>query len=151
MPDFDDIRRGLAANLRTVLAEDDGHVDAYFRDSPPVPCLQVAGVTEMTKTDFGDGRHYLFVVEGCFGLVSEVVAQKLLDRLIDEVADAGEADNMPAGSLFSRLQDDGTILTNQAAAADCVAFTRYLGQGKTTPDGDSVKILVASWEFQVIT
>ena len=102
----------------------------------------------MTHTDFGDGRRYLFVVEGAFGLMA--AQQRLLDSLVDEVAAAGETDNAPTGSLFSRLQDDGTVLAGQPAAAATVAFTRYSGQAKFTPE-DGQKILLATWEFEVLT
>lgn len=149
MADLTDIRQGMAALLRAALPADKGHVSAWFEDSPNTPSLQVAGVEEMDRIDFVDGGKWLIAVEGCIGLTTEVGAQKLLDGLVDAVADAVESDGTPNGALFSRLQEDGTILTNQSAAADAVAFVRYRGQGKHTAD-DGTQLLLASWLFEVI-
>jgi len=151
LPDFDDIRRGIAALLRTALPADEGHVDAYFRDSPPVPALQVVGPREMERIDYGTGRRWLIAVEGCFGLTNEVMAQKKLDALIEPVADAVESDTTTTGALFSRLQDDGTILTAQAAAAQSVAFVRLEQPSKQQTETEADRLLVASWLFEVLS
>lgn len=149
MTDFDDIRRGLAAKLRAVLPEDIGHVSPYFRVAPPTPSLQVAGITRMTKTDFGDGRDYTVTVEGVFDLGDERHAQILLDSLIDAVADELE-ESHASGALFDRYQDDNTILTAQGAACAGVAFLTFRGAGRTVlPTG--VEVYIASWEFEVLT
>lgn len=148
MADFDDIRRGLAAKLRTVLSEADGHISPYFRLKPPTPCLQVAGITNVVKTDFDDGRTYTVTIEGVFALGDEIQAQIQLDDLIDAVPDALEG-NTAAGWLFERYQDDNTTLSGQPAACDGVSFTRYRGAGRQTLD--TVEVWIASWEFEVVT
>ena len=152
MPDFDDIRRGLAAQLRTVLPETEGHVSAYFRTAPLLPTLQVAGVNRMEKSTYrGVSRSYRFLIEGVFSLGDEIRAQRQLDGLIDDVATALEADQTPTGALFSRYQDDNTVLAGQPAAAGSVAFIDYLGAINTTFDGTTDRVLSATWVFEVQT
>lgn len=152
MADMDAIRRGLAALLRTALPADEGHVSAYFRTVPPTPCLQVIGPDgpdAMTATDFGDGRDFQIAIEACLSLDNEISAQMKLDTLIDAVAIAVESDNSPAGSLFSRWQDDNTILTGQDPAADSVAFVRYRGASPFRTEANT-KLLTATWLIEVL-
>ncbi len=146
MADFDAIRRGIAAQLRTVLPEDQGHVSAYWEAAPKANALQVEGIERMVKDDFGDGRSYLIRIEGVFPLNNEISAQKTLDGLIDTVADVIEADQY----LTSRYQDDNTVLTGQAAACDAIAFNEYRGAGLTTLPGGTVKAMVAVWVAEVL-
>lgn len=151
MSQFDDIRRGLAAELRTVLAEDDGHVSAYFRTKPSMPALMVEGIERMTKTDFGDGRSYIVRIEGLFSLAAEIDGQKKLDALIDTVAAALEASNSPQGALFSRYQDDNTVLAAQPAAAGSVAFVEYRGGARVPIEGTAAQAISATWVCEVQT
>ena len=112
--------------------------------------MQVAGVDEYEANDFADGRTRQIVIEACLGLTTDIGAQKLLDGLLDTVPAAVEADNSAAGALFSRLQEDGTVLAAQPAAADSVNFVRYRGQSRFTLR-NGTEVLLASWQIQVIT
>lgn len=131
MEDITNIRRGLAALLRDVLPANEGQVNAWWHENPSTPCLQIAGVQELEKTSFGPGGlRIVFAVEAVIGLASDVRAQQILDGMLatDQIPTAVESSNTPSGALTSRLQDNGTVLTGQTAAADSVAFLRFLGQ-----------------------
>lgn len=114
-----------------------------------MPALMVEGIERMQKTDFGDGRAYLVRVEGLFSLASELDAQKKLDALIDQVAEALEADNSPQGALFSRYQDDNTVLASQPAAASRVAFVEYRGGSRVPIEGTATQAISAIWVAEV--
>lgn len=153
MADVEAIRRGLAAQLRTVLPANRGHVSAYFDPAPRMPCLQVAGVQRMERNDFGDGRTFDFVIEGVFSMShTDSGAQRLLDEFIADnaVDEAVEADGDGAGALYSRLLDDGTVTTLDDPAAASVAFVEYLGVSRETlrTGGEA---LLATWVVQVVT
>lgn len=146
---MDDIRRGLAAQLRSVLSADDGHVGAYFNAAAPATTLQVAGVERMEKIDQGS-KSFTMLIEGVFSAGVEPKSQKILDRLLlDESVDGAiEADGDKSGALYSRLQDDGTVLASQGAAAQSVAFIEYRGSGRDTVKNREV--LIATWAVEVI-
>jgi hypothetical protein len=145
MPDFDSIRRGLAANLRAALPAAEGLVSPYLLADPKKPCLQVAGIERMEPHDFGDGRDYTILIEACLALGEGIAAQRKLDELIDSVPAAIES-NL---TLTSRLLDNGTVQTGQAAACDALAFVEYRGAGKQSIAG--TECLLGVWAVQVVT
>lgn len=154
LADLTAIRRGIAAQLRDVLPVDEGQVFPWLQESPPTPCLQVAGLDSdgAVSLTFGDAKQYVVLVEGCLGLVADTNAQQRLDDWLstDAIADAVEDANSPTGALTSRLQDDGTVVTGQAAAADSVGFDGYRGQTRF-PAQDGRVLLLATWAFKVLT
>lgn len=155
MADITAIRRGLAALLRDALPADEGHVYPWLQDNPQVPTLCVAGIQAdgLKLLTFGDdpGVEALFIIEAWLGTASDVGAQRYLDGLLSSnaVAAALESDEDGDGALYSRLQDDGTVLTGQTAAADSVAVMGYLGQTRLArPMGPDV--LLAQWLVKVL-
>lgn len=158
MADIDAIRRGVAALLRQSLPETEGHVSPYFKVSPGTPCLQVAGVQSMRRTNYGDGREWTVAIEGVFPRATDEAAQRLLDRVLAgdtgdgilPVDEAIETDKTAAGALHDRLLDDGTIDEDVGAACHDIAFVSYLGSARVTLE-DGTKVLVATWTAQVET
>lgn len=158
MADLDAIRRGVAALLRQSLPEDEGTVSPYFKVSPGKPCLQVAGVQSMGRSDFGDGRSWTVAIEGVFSLALDEAAQRLLDRVLTgdagdgivAVDEAIESDADGAGALYDRLLDDGTIDEDVGAACQDIAFVAYLGSARVTLE-DGTKALLATWTAQIET
>lgn len=101
----------------------------------------------------GDGRLWEFVIEGVFSLAGgDRGAQVILDRLLatNAVDEAVESDETGGGALFSRLQDDGSILTDQPAAAHSVGFLEFAGAGRTAGK-TGADLLTANWIVQVQT
>lgn len=155
MADITAIRRGIAALLRDVLPADEGHVFPWLQDNPLPPTLCVAGIERdgLKIITFGDppGIEADFVIEAWLGAASDIGAQRKLDELLssDAVATAVESDADGNGALYSRLQDDGTVDTDQDAAADSVAMVGYLGQTRLArPTGQEV--LIAQWLVKVL-
>jgi hypothetical protein len=136
LADVDAIARGIGALLRGVLPAGEGHVSHTFQEAPVPPTLQVVGVERMAPADtagmtapgvfVGD---WTFLVEAYMGLVSEKMAHQRLNALLAAggVAAAVESDYDGAGCLYSRLQDNGSILAGQAAAASDIEFLEYRG------------------------
>lgn len=151
MADLEAIRRGIAAELRTVLPADEGHVSPYFAETPPMPCLQVVGVGDMERIDFADGKRFEIVVEAVLGLVSDKAAQRRLDGWLESNAVDGQIEdaNTPTGALTSRLLEDGTVQTGQAVACDSIALESYGGPSRIRRD--NAEFLVATWTFEVLT
>lgn len=158
MADLDAIRRGVAALLRQSMPETEGSVSPYFKVAPGKPCLQIAGVQAMNRTDYGDGRSWTVAIEGVFALTTDEAAQRLLDRVLTgdtgdgivAVDEAIETDKTAAGALHDRLLDDGTIDEDVGAACHDIAFVSYLGSARVTLE-DGTKALVATWLAQVET
>ena len=82
MAGFDDIRRGLAANLAAL---DGFFVSAYLKDDPTLPALQVAGVEPF---EYGNtfrragGDTMRFIVEAALPRDLDISASHLLDSLL---------------------------------------------------------------------
>lgn len=148
MASFDDIRRGLAANL-AVLRDTGWAVSPYLRDNPTPPMIQVAGMSEVEYTDFGGGAERVFVIEAAVSLAVDVAAQMKLDELMDggpnDLKAAVEADP----ELTMRMLDDGTIDISQEAACDDLECI-FQSQGRFTPQ-NGVTVLLATWNVRVIT
>lgn len=129
----------------------DGSAFPYQLDNPEGPAVYVAGVAAMEPGDYsGEGR-WTFIVEACFGLSSDIGAQKLLDDMLSAggIQATVAADETPSGVLFSRLDENGTLTEDQPAAASSVAFIRYRGQRiNQYPNG--VDMLVGAFEIEVL-
>lgn len=149
MANVENIRRGLAALLRTALPSDEGHVSPYFDASISTTCLQVAGVEKMEPSEFG-GKSWTFIIEGVFALNAEPKSQKILDGLIEGVATAIESDSSSTGALTSRLLENGTVQTGQTAAAQDVTFIEYRGTVLEQLK-NATPVNVATWAVQVLT
>lgn len=152
MADLEAIRLGLAAALRTALPADQGHVSPYFSDVVTTPALQVVGLDEgeyYTMGFAGGGDSLFFIIEAIVGRVVDRVAQTWLDRFVSaegaySLKAALEADK----TLTSRLLDDGTVQTGQAAAAQFVILRRYRGQARIKQENGQ-DVLVGSWIVEV--
>jgi len=126
---LEEIRRGLAANLRAALPADEGSVSPYLEDDPTSPCLQVAGVESLDYVDAGmyGGGVLTMIVEGAVSLAgTSRGAQKIFDRWIlgpGGVREAIEADPQ----LTSRLLDDGTVEAGHPPAADALVVREFRG------------------------
>jgi len=156
LADVDDIARGIGALLRTVYATDEGHVSHTFQETPQPPTLQVVGVERMTPeqggmTAPGDWQgDWIFLVEAYLGLISEKRAHQRLNELLSDnaVAAAVEGDSNGAGCLYSRLLDNGTVQSGQAAAAESIEFVEYRGPQRV--ERGAAAALTAVFAFRVI-
>lgn len=130
MADIDAISRGIAALLRDVYPAGEGHVSHTFQEAPTPPTLQIVGVERMVPDgSFADEYDWTFVIEAYLGLVTDRGAHAKLNELLSDsgVPSAVESDIDGDGCLYSRLQDDGTVLANQQAAASDIQFVEYRG------------------------
>ena len=153
MGDLQAIREGLAANLAALRTNETVvQVSAYLLDNPTPPSLVVAGVDsdgyeEQAYT--GQSVSYTILVEACLGLVADITSQKTLNRLLSPTGSASlVAAAKATPTLTSRLNDDGTISTGQAAAAESIAFDGYRGQTRFVLSNGS-EVLLATWAFTV--
>lgn len=148
MATIDDIRRGLAANLRLV---PDCLVSPYLLDSPTTPALQVAGFDTIDYLDsFGPGVSLRIIVEGATGLAHSRAAQARFDRWLwptgaDSVKAAIESDTR----LTSRLSEDGkSVLADQDPACDALQVVEFRGYRQARVR-DGVELLLGDWVVQV--
>ena len=132
-------------------------MSATFQEAPPAPTLQVVGVERMTPTETGGMAasgdwqgDWTFLIEAYMGLVTEKGAHQRLNALLSSggIPDAVESDCAAGGALFSRLQDDGTVLASQAAAADDVQFLEYRGPQRVDRGGQGA--LTGTFAVRVI-
>ena len=146
-----EIRQGIAANLKTIA---DIQVSAYLLENPTGPALQVAGVDSVEYDTGGfSGRDdsWIVIVEGAAGKVSDIGAQKRFDRWLtksgsESVKAAIETDK----TLTSRLNDDGSVSTGQAAAAITLRVTDFRGYRRVQL-ANGVEVLLGDWAVQVET
>lgn len=151
MADIEAIRRGLAANLRTV---EDCVVSPWLIDNITKAALSVAGPERAAYFEgaFGQlasdrGANVPFVIEGAVSCAGGLRAgQMLFDQwILWEVPEAIEADTR----LTSRLQNNGSILTDQDPACDSLAVREFRGYRRTTlPNGSDV--LLGDWVVELI-
>lgn len=144
---------GALATLRDDVENFIGQVSPFLLDSPTPPSIMVVGVDEFTMLDYGTtpSVQWTMLVSACLGELSDIGSQRLLRRLLapsgsESLVAALEADQ----TLTKRLNDDGTVSTNQSAAADSIAFSEYRGQISPVLD-DGTRVLVATWAFEVIS
>jgi hypothetical protein len=157
LADVKAIRLGLGALLRQVYPAEPagsdlrGNVSAYFKDAPTPPTLQVIGVERMVPIDFARGGDWTWLIEGYFGTITDQGAQSRLDELLatDAVWEAVESDNNSIGALYSRLQQNGTVTTDNDPAADEVSFLEYRGSSRIERGGADA--LVGTWAVRVLT
>lgn len=139
MASLEDIREGLATNLRIALPGTEGQVSAYMLDVPTGPTLQVLGPDEATPTSFGrGGESLLIIVQGLCGKISDIGAQKRLDRWW---ATTGSE------SVTTAIESDKQL---GGAASDLVVVSKggyqiyVVGEAQT-------KMLGAEWRVQIET
>lgn len=150
MPEIDDIRRGLAANLRSI---PDCGVSAYFKEAPDPPMLQVVGFANIDylEQSHGDpGGTLLLVIEGVSGRTVDIGAQMLFDQWLNiggprSVKDAIESDYR----LTSRMRDNGTVVSDQEPACDSLVVQSF--QGYRRGMVGTVAHLLGEWVVQVET
>lgn len=150
MPELDDIRQGLAANLAAI---PDTQISAYMLDNPTPGMLQVAGLDEIEyDRTYGRDDTLFVVIEGCASLASgDIGSQKRFDRWLassgaESVKAAVESDK----TLTKRLQPDGTVQTGQPAAADALRVTRFRGYRRQRLE-NGTEVLLGDWIVQVET
>lgn len=154
MADFEDIRRGLAANLAVLTHYG---ISAYLLDAPQAPCIQVAGLEHIDYDVVfqgpdgydAQGDRLTVQIEAALQKSSaDLTAQEQLDALhtADGLKHALEADDR----LTSRLNDDGTISISQEPACDALRVSEYLGSSNfVTRAGEEV--LLATWRVDIYT
>ena len=151
MVTFEDIRRGLAANLTAVPGF---HVFLYLMDDPRLPALQVAGLRTVdydiefhTPSGSMEGHRLTVVIEAAVSKGSNEQAQKTLDQLHSDksVKAAIEADDQ----LTSRLSDSGTVVTDQPAACDALRVVSYDLNGSFTLNS-GVEVALATWDVDIL-
>ena len=155
MVTFEDIRRGLAANLTAVPGF---HVFLYLMDAPTLPALQVAGIRTIDydiefhgPSGSMEGHRLTVVIEAAVPKGSNEQAQKTLDQLHSDksVKAAIEADGDNSGALYSRLSDSGTVVTDQLAACDALRVISYDLNGSFTLNS-GVEVALATWDVDIL-
>jgi len=160
MADLQTIREALAGNLAALrdveVAPNQpliGQVSAYMLDNPTPPAVLVAGVDSEGMDFHTYGREdviWTILVEACLGLVTDIGAQKLLNKLLAPTGETSLVATVEATpTLTKRLSDQGVVTTGQTAAAQNVAFAEYRGQTPFVLTNGS-RVLLATWAFTVI-
>lgn len=156
MPDFADIRRGLAANLANAL-HPHMQVSPYLLDNPMPPSVQVAGITAIDYdiTFQGangydlSGDRFTIIVEAALPPLLDITAQQLLDDLHGSALSLkGAIESDP--KLTSRFLDDQTVTSGHPNACDALRVSRYLGAARYHLN-DRGEVLLATWEIDLIT
>jgi hypothetical protein len=150
------LRRGLAANLRAV---PDCTVSTYLHPDPPKLCLSVAGpdvgseAVGYNEGGFGvlasdRGAQMPMIVEGVVSCAGGLrAAQEIFDEwILWLVPEAIESDVR----LTSRLNEDGTITTDQAAACDFLAVREFRGYRRERLGNGTDEFLVGDWVVDVL-
>lgn len=154
MADFDDIRRGLAANLATL--KPGYQASPYLLANPTPPMVQVAGIRTIEydiafQNSSGydlTGDRIIVVLEACLRTSIDIAGQQELDRLHgpSSLKAAVESDD----KLTSRMLDNGSVEPGHAPACDALRVTDYTGQAQFTLE-NGTKVILATWEVEVIT
>lgn len=153
MPVFDDICRGLAANLSVL----NGYqISPWFLDNPTPDAIQVSGASDIDYDVAFENRgvsHDMWniEIEACIQRTVDVAAQLALAKLISPDSEGSlkaalEADNR----LTSRFLDDMTVQTGQPPACDDLHVIRYRGTARHTLE-PGFDVLLATWTVQVLT
>lgn len=145
-----DIRLALAGNLATLA---DAQISPWLLDNPTPGMLQVAGVDDVDYLrTMGDDVTYVFAIEGVQSIAGgDKGSQKAFDKWIEptgalSVRAALRADRR----LTKRWQEDGTVLSGQAALADDLVVQRFRGyRRRRLPNG--TEVLLGEWIVQVET
>ena len=156
MAAFNDIRRGLAANLATLkTAGYDGQISPWLLENPAPPTISIGGITSIDYDIVFQGASYDLTgdqltveVEAAIRKIVDVQTQKTLDRFHGDLSIKAAVESDP--QLTSRMADDGTITSGETAACDALRVTGYTFQGTLTlPNGTQVSL--ASWTVEIIT
>ena len=92
---------------------------------------------------------WTILIEACLGLVTDIGAQKLLNKLLAPTGETSLVATVEATpTLTKRLSDQGVVTTGQAAAGK-VDFAEYRGQTPFVLTNGS-RVLLATWAFTVI-
>lgn len=154
MASFEDIRRGIAANIALVLLPD-WQVSAYPLDNPSTPFVDVMGISEVEYATFADANApcFTWVVEAGVARTSDVAAYMAFDELMDggtnDLKAAIEADEQLTSRLVNR-QGNQAVETGQAAACDDLWVTFDTFQPRVTLP-NTVEVLLATWNVRVMT
>ena len=147
-----DIRRGLAANLRSI---QDCVVSPWLQESPSMDALSVVAfeAVEYKEGGFGAlasdrGGDMNMIVEGAVSLAGGLrAAQNRFDAwVLWEVPEAIESDLQ----LTSRLQEDGTVLAGQPAACDQLAVQEFRGYRRERLGTGTDEFLIGDWVVLVL-
>jgi hypothetical protein len=150
------LRRGLAANLRAV---PDCVVSPWLHPDPPKLCLSVAGpdvgseAVGYNEGGFGElasdrGASMPMIIEGVVSCAGGLrAAQEIFDEwILWLVPEAIESDVR----LTSRLNEDGTITTDQSAACDSLAVREFRGYRRERLGTGTDEFLVGDWVVDVL-
>lgn len=154
MADLQTIRQGLAGSLAALRENGTvGQVSAYLLDNPTPPALTVSGVDDdgVDPLAYGadGGVGYTILIEACLGKVSDIGAQKLLNKLLAPTGETSLVATVLADDkLTKRLSDSGVLTTGQTPAASSLAFAGYRGQTPFVLENGS-RVLLATWAFTV--
>lgn len=150
LPDINEIRRGLAANL-AALKPPLVQVSPYLLSSPQTPCAMVSGidVDGLEYTGFGfSSIRATFLIDVAVGLVADIKAQELLDQLMGtgdlSLVAAVQADTR----LTKRYLSDGRITEDNDPAADDLGLEGFRGQ-QIIAFANQQDVLVATFAFTV--
>jgi hypothetical protein len=129
MADPGDIREGLAASLASL----DMQVSAYVLDSPTPPCAYVQSGPIDYDATFGRGVDvWTFTVFVLVGMVSDIGAQKQLDRMLMSHG---------ATSIKTLLEADRSL----GGVALSMSVTEVTGTRVYVLDQQQQRVLGAEW------
>lgn len=146
------VRRGLAANLSAV---PDCQASSWLTENPVMDALSVAGVetAEYVEGGFGvlardRGARLPIIIEGVVSMAGGLrSAQDRFDAwILWLVPEAIESDVR----LTSRLNDDGTVSTDQSAACDYLAVREFRGYRRERLGNGTDEFLVGDWVVDVL-
>ena len=147
-----DIRRGLAANLRAI---EDCVVSPWLQENPVRDALSVAGPEKMEYAEgaFGAdasdrGGPLTIIVEGVCSLAGGLRAaqDRFDDWILWEVPEAIESDVR----LTSRLNDDGSVTEDEDPACDALAVREFRGYRRERLGNGTDEFLVGDWVVDVL-
>lgn len=153
MPVFEDICRGLAANLAVL----DGYqISPWFLDNPTPDAIQVSGAADIDYDVAFENRgvsHDMWniEIEACLQRTVDISAQLALAKLISPDSEGSLKAALEADQrLTKRYLDDMSVLGDQAPACDDLHVLHYRGTARHTLEG-GFDVLLATWTVQVLT
>lgn len=152
---MEDVRRGLAANLRAVTgcAVSPWLIPDPVNDALSVVGFDLDGRVEYNEGGFGElasdrGASAPIIIEGVVSMAGGLrAAQDRFDAwVLWLVPEAIESDVR----LTSRLNEDGTILTGQSPACDSLAVREFRGYSRQRLGDGTGDHLVGSWVVDLL-